>query len=53
LEEANALLKRVRRLLALERITPADAAYLEDRLDEIRARIVSMREMNERGEEEG
>lgn len=50
--EVAALRRRTRRLLALERILPQDAAYIVRRLDEVEARIVSMRELNEFGEEE-
>lgn len=52
LAEVATLKRRTRRLLALERVGPADAAYITKRLDEIEARIVSMREINEYGEEE-
>jgi hypothetical protein len=51
LAEVAALRRRTRRLLALERVLPADAAYIVERLDEIEARIVSMMETNEHGEE--
>lgn len=51
-EEVARLRRRTRRLLALERIMPADADYITDRLDQIDARIVSMQEFNEYGEEE-
>lgn len=50
--EVVTLRRRVRRLLAMERIFPADAAYLTDRLDEVEARITSMQEFNEWGKEE-
>lgn len=53
LAEADRLLRRVRSALALGRIYPADAEYVETRLDEIKARIVGMHELNEIGEEEG
>ena len=51
LRELAAVRKRVKRQLAMERIGRADAEYLSARLDEIEARIVSMRE--EGGEEYG
>jgi hypothetical protein len=51
LAEVSALRRRVRRLLALERVFPADAEYIVTRLDEIEARIVSMTETNEHGKE--
>ena len=52
LTEVRSLKRRTRRALALERVLPADARYITKRLDEIEARIVSMREFNEYGEEE-
>lgn len=52
LTEVARLRNRTRRALALERIMPADATYIVKRLDEVEARIVSMREVNEYGEEE-
>lgn len=52
MSEVGRLRNRTRRQLALERITPADAEYIVKRLDEVEARIVSMREVNEYGEEE-
>lgn len=51
-KEVATLRRRVRRLLALERVFPADANFIIKRLDEIEARIVSMHELNEYGEEE-
>lgn len=50
--EVATLRRRTRRLLALGRVFPADAAYIVERLDEIEARIVQMKEINEYGEEE-
>lgn len=50
--EVVTLRRRVRRLLAMERIFPEDVAYITKRLDEIESRIVSMREFNEHGKEE-
>ncbi len=52
LAEVRALKRRTRRLLAMERVLPADAAYITARCDEIEARIVSMHEVNEYGKEE-
>lgn len=50
--EVSALRRRVRRLLALDRVFPADAAYIVERLDEIEARIVAMTETDEWGKEQ-
>lgn len=50
--EVESLRRRTRRLLAMGRVLPADAAYIVRRLDEVDARIVSMQEFNEYGEEE-
>lgn len=52
-DEVARLRRRTRRALAMERILPADAEYITERLDEIDARIVSMQEFNEYGKEEG
>jgi hypothetical protein len=52
LVEVAALRRRVRRLLAMGRVLPADATYIVERLDQIEARIVTMHEANEYGEEE-
>lgn len=49
--ECAALRRRTRRLLALGRVMPADADYIVERLDQIEARIVSMIEHDEQGEE--
>ncbi len=49
--EVRALRSRTRRLLALGRVLPADAAYIVERCDEIEARIVSMHEEDEYGKE--
>ncbi len=43
--------RRTLRLLALGRILPADALYITQKIDEVEARIVQMREFNERGED--
>lgn len=50
-EEVRRLRRRTRRLLSLERVLPADAEFIVQRLDEVEARIVQMIETNERGEE--
>lgn len=50
--EVAALRRRVRRLLAMGRVFPADANYIVSRLDEIEARIVSMTETDENGKEQ-
>lgn len=52
LVELGKFRKRVRRQLAYGRISTPDAEYLCDRLDQIEARVVSMTERNEQGEEE-
>ena len=44
LRELEALRKRTRRQLAMERIAPVDADYILDRLDEVEVRIIEMRE---------
>lgn len=51
LSEVQRLKRRVRRLLALERIYPADANYITTALDMIEARIVEMHEEDEYGKE--
>jgi hypothetical protein len=50
-EEVAAALSRIRRLRALGRVSGVDAGYIEDRLLEVDARIISMNETNEVGEE--
>lgn len=49
--EVARLRRRVRRLLALGRVLPTDAAYIVERLDQIEARIVTMHEEDEYGKE--
>jgi hypothetical protein len=49
--EVNKIKRRTLRLLALGRVLPADALYITKRLDEVEAKIVQMREFNERGED--
>jgi hypothetical protein len=51
LQEVQQLRRRVRRQHAMERIYKADAEFIDTRLDEIEARIVSMQELNEYGKE--
>jgi hypothetical protein len=51
-EEAARLRRRARRALAMGRIHPEDASYITTRLDEVEARIVSMWEQDEHGQEE-
>lgn len=51
-DEVARLRRRTRRLLAMGRVLPDDAAYIVERLDEVDARIVSMIEYNEDGKEE-
>lgn len=53
LREVRALRQRTRRLVAMERVYPEDAEYINRRCEEIEARIVSMQETNEYGKEEG
>lgn len=50
--EVASLRARTRRLFALGRINRPDYKYIDVRLDQIEARIVSMKETNEYGEEE-
>jgi hypothetical protein len=50
--EVQALLRRVRRQLAMNRIAKADAIFIEERLLDIDGRIVNMHEVNELGKEE-
>jgi hypothetical protein len=52
IEEVRRLRRRTRRLLAMERVLPGDAAYIVARLDEVEAKIVQMHELNEYGKEE-
>lgn len=51
LYELAALRRRVRRQRAMGRINKNDFEYIDVRLDEVEARIVSMQEMDETGEE--
>lgn len=44
LRELEALRRRAKRQLAMERVAAADVDYIVKRLDEIEARIISMRE---------
>jgi hypothetical protein len=44
LRELEALRKRVRRQFAMERISGHDEVFIMDHLDQIEARIISMRE---------
>lgn len=52
-DDVDSVRRRVRRLLGLSRVLPDDAAYIVERLDEVEARIVSMRELDEYGKEVG
>jgi len=52
LRELEALRKRARRQLAMERISPADADYILDRIDQIEVRIIEMREEGEDGDKD-
>jgi hypothetical protein len=49
LDELKALQRRVRRLYALERITPDDHTFLLEHLNEVEARIQTMPEFNSDG----
>lgn len=51
LREARQLRKRVRRLWSLGRIQRPDFEYIDKRLDEVEARVVSMSETDEFGKE--
>lgn len=51
--ELRALLRRTHRQKALGRIGQDDCDYIVSRLLEVEARITSMRELNEQGEEDG
>lgn len=53
LVEVQLLRQRARRQWALGRIGKPDYDYIDSRLDEVEARIIAMREINEQGEEEG
>lgn len=53
LVEVQMLRQRARRQYALGRISRPDFDYIDSRLDEVEARIIAMREINEDGEEEG
>jgi hypothetical protein len=50
--EVARLRRRTLRLLAMGRVYPSDATYIVSRLDEVEAKIISMQEFNESGEEE-
>lgn len=52
LAEVRSLKRRTRRLVAMERVFPADGEFIIGHLDEVEARIVSMQEFNEHGKEE-
>jgi hypothetical protein len=52
LPEVRSLRRRIRRLLAMDRVTKPDFEFIDERLDEVEARIVAMREINELGKEE-
>jgi len=49
--EVRSLRARVRRLWSLDRVSRPDFEYIDQRLDEVEARIVSMSERNEYGRE--
>lgn len=51
LAEVQALRRRTRRQLAMGRIGKADFEYIDTRLDEVEAKIVSMQEFDEYGKE--
>ena len=52
LAEVQRIRQRARRQLAFQRISKADYDYIDTRLDEVEARIISMSEINEQGREE-
>lgn len=52
LVELSSLRKRVRRQYAARKISQADFMYIDQRLDEIEARVITMSELNEFGKEE-
>jgi hypothetical protein len=51
-EELGSLLRRVRRQLAMSRISRHDATFIEERLLEVDKRICAMDELNEFGQSE-
>lgn len=51
--ELKTLRRRVRRQRAMGRINKADFDFIDGRLDEVEARIVSMQELDKDGEEVG
>jgi hypothetical protein len=51
LAEIHAAQARLIRLYALQRVERADLEYIASRLDEVEARIISMTEIGEDGEE--
>ena len=51
LKEVQSARSRVRKLWGMERINRSDFEYIDVRLDEVEARIVSMRELDEYGRE--
>jgi hypothetical protein len=51
LQEVQQLRRRVRRQHAMGRVGQADYEYIDTRLNEVEARIVSMQEFNEYGKE--
>lgn len=51
MRELGVLKRRAKRANALERISDADFSYINRRLEEVEARIVRMREVDEYGEE--
>jgi hypothetical protein len=53
LVEVQQIRERARRQFAWRRISKADWEYIDKRLDEVEARIISMSETNEHGKEEG
>ena len=51
LKEVQSARGRARKLWGMNRINRTDFQYIDDRLDEVEARIVSMVELDEFGEE--
>jgi hypothetical protein len=51
LKDARAVRSRARKLWGMERISRPDFEYIDKRMDEVEARIVSMTETDEYGKE--
>lgn len=53
MDDLGRLRRRIQRSHAMNRIGRSDAEYLLSLVNQMEARIVEMRELNEQGEEEG